>query len=232
MSYTTEDYARLLAALEENSDETYRKFNESLLPGTTGTYGVRVPVLRAMVKEIRKGDWRGFLSAAQDTTHEERMLRGLVIAGAKCDLAEKLSYLRDFLPKIDNWAVCDIVSGECKWKENDLDAVRTFLSPYLRSENAYEVRFALVQLMQYFWRDDRIDRSLAAYQSIRHEDYYVRMALAWGLSVFFVKQREKTLPLLQAQVFPLWVHNKAIQKCRESFRVCAEDKSYLNTLKG
>lgn len=43
MSYSAADYARLLAALEENSDETYRKFNESLLPGTTGTYGVRVP---------------------------------------------------------------------------------------------------------------------------------------------------------------------------------------------
>lgn len=231
MSYTAEDYARLLAALEENSDETYRKFNESLIPGTTGTYGVRVPVLRALVKDIRRGDWRGYLSLARDTTHEERMLRGLVIAGAKCDLAEKLSYLRDFLPKIDNWAVCDIVSGECKWKERELDAVWTFLSPCLRSENAYEVRFALVQLMQYFWRDDWIDRALCAYRSVQHEDYYVRMALAWGLSVFFVKQREKTLPLLEKQVFPLWVHNKAIQKCRESFRVSDADKAYLNTLK-
>lgn len=231
MSYTAEDYARLLAALEENSDETYRKFNESLIPGTTGTYGVRIPVLRALVKDIRRGDWRGYLSLARDTTHEERMLRGLVIAGAKCDLAEKLSYLRDFLPKIDNWAVCDIVSGECKWKERELDAVWAFLSPYLRSENAYEVRFALVQLMQYFWRDDRIDRALCAYQSVQHEDYYVRMALAWGLSVFFVKQREKTLPLLTQHSFPTWVHNKAIRKCRESFRVSDADKAYLNTLK-
>lgn len=183
------------------------------------------------MKEIHKGDWRGFLAAARDTTHEERMLRGMVIAGAPCDLAEKLALLGGFLPKIDNWAVCDTVSGDCKWKAGELDAVWDFLAPCLHSPHTYEVRFAAVQLMQYFWRDDRIDRTLCAYQSVHHEDYYVRMALAWGLSVFFIKQREKTLPLLQQQVFPLWVHNKAIQKCRESFRVSVEDKAYLNTLK-
>ena len=57
------------------------------------------------------------------------------------------------------------------------------------------------------------------------------MALGWGLSVFFVKQRGRTLPLLEGKVFPPAVHNKAIQKCRESLRVSAEDKAYLKGLK-
>lgn len=51
------------------------------------------------------------------------------------------------------------------------------------------------------------------------------MALAWGLSVFFVKQRAKTLPLLEQGVFPAAVHNKAIQKCRESYRVSCRGQS-------
>lgn len=231
MSYTAENYAQLLAALEENSDESYRKFNESLIPGTYGTYGVRVPVLRRLAKEIRKGDWRGFLVAAQNTTHEERMLQGLVITGAQCSLEEKLCLLRDFLPKIDNWAICDIVSGDCKWNERELEPVWNFLAPYLHSDHPFAVRFAVVQLMQYFWRDAWIDRALSAYQSVQHEDYYVRMALAWGLSTFFVKQREKTLPLLMHHCFPAPVHNKAIQKCCESLRVSDADKADLRALK-
>ena len=106
-----------------------------------------------------------------------------------------------------------------------------FFAPCLQSQQEFEVRFAVVQLMDYFWRAEWIDRSLAAYRTVQHQGYYVTMALAWGLSVFFVKQRAKTLPLLEQGVFPAAVHNKAIQKCRESYRVSAEDKAYLNTLK-
>ena len=231
MAYTSDDYAALLVQLSANSDEKYRQFNESLMPGTTNTYGVRVPVLRGFAKELLKGDWRGFLSVAQDNTHEELMLQGLVIAGAKCDLSEKLKLLRGFIPKINNWAVCDVTAGDCKWKKEQLQTVWDFFEPYLHSESEFEVRFAVVQLMDYFHGKDWIDRALAAYRSVKHEGYYVTMALGWGLSVFFVKQRERTLPLLEKKVFSPAAHNKAIQKCRESLRVSAEDKVYLNTLK-
>ena len=231
MGYTKADYAALLAQLQENSDEKYRAFNESLIPGTVNTYGVRAPVLRGFAKDIRKRDWRGFLAAARDDTHEERLLQGLVIAGAKCDLSEKLSLLRTFIPKINNWAICDMTAGDCKWKDAQLETVWDFFAPYLHSENEYEVRFAVVQLMDYFHGNAWIDRALAAYRSVKHEGYYVTMALAWGLSVYFIKQRDKTLPLLEQRVFSPAVHNKTIQKCRESFRVSAEDKDYLKGLK-
>lgn len=231
MSYTEKDYAALLVRLAAHGDESYRSFNEGLMPGTENTYGVRMPVLRGFAREILRADWRGFLAAAQSGSHEERLLQGLVIAGAKCDVPEKLELLRGFIPQIDNWAVCDMVSGSFKWRPAQLEAVWAFLAPYLQSRQEFEVRFAVVQLMQYFYGDDWIDRALEAYRSVRHEGYYVTMALGWGLSVFFVKQREKTLPLLEQAVFPPAVHNKAIQKCRESLRVTAEDKALLNTLK-
>ena len=154
-----------------------------------------------------------------------------MIAAARCELPEKLAYLRAFLPKINNWAVCDMVSSTFHWKEDQLPAVWDFLTPYLSSPAPYEVRFAVVQLMEYFHGGPWIDRTLAAYRSVKHEDYYVSMALAWGLSVCFVYQREKTLALLEAQAFAPEVHNKAIQKCRESRRVSAEDKVYLGRLR-
>ena len=82
--FTETEYAALLMRLAELGEEKFRAFNEKLMPGTTGTYGVRIPLLRTMAKEIIKNDAKGFLAVAQDDTHEERMLQGLVIAGMRC----------------------------------------------------------------------------------------------------------------------------------------------------
>ena len=231
MSYNEKDYQALLRSLSEQGDEAFRRFIESLMPGTEHTYGVRAPALRSMARELLRGDWRGYLAAARADSHEEVLLQGLVTAGAKCPLEEKLERMRLLIPKLSNWAQCDMTAGACKWKERELPAVWAFFAPDLHSAREFEVRFAVVQLMDYFAGDQWIDRALAAYRSVTHQGYYVTMALAWGLSVFFVKQRGKTLPLLEAGVFPPAVHNKAIQKCRESFRVSPEDKAYLKNLK-
>lgn len=231
MIYSASDYAALLAQIKAASDEKYKKFNDSLVPGMTNSYGVRVPQLRALAKEICKGDWRGFLALSQLDSYEETMLRGMVIARAKCDTAEKLSMLKGFIPHIDNWAINDVVTGDCKWKPSELVQVWEFFVPYLQSGEEFAVRFAVTQMMSYFLVEEYIDRVLALYQQVSHSGYYVQMALAWALSVCFVKYRDKTLPIFQAKTLPDFVHNKGIQKCRESFRVSAEDKAYLNTLK-
>ncbi len=106
-----------------------------------------------------------------------------------------------------------------------------FFAPCLQSQQEFEVRFAVVQLMDYFWRAEWIDRSLAAYRTVQHQGYYVTMALAWGLSVFFVKQRAKTLPF--------WSRAYSLQPCtikpsRNAGKAIASaprTKAYLNTLK-
>ena len=146
MSYTQADYDILLERLRRESDERYRVFNESLIPGTERTYGVRAPALRKIAKELLQGDWRAFLSLVRAGSHEERLLQGMVCAGAKCSLDEKLTLLHTFLPRINNWAVCDTTAGACKWKEADLPAVWDFFAPCLQSQQEFEVRFAVVQL--------------------------------------------------------------------------------------
>ena len=71
MSYTQADYDILLERLRRESDERYRVFNESLIPGTERTYGVRAPALRKIAKELLQGDWRAFLSLVRAGSHEE-----------------------------------------------------------------------------------------------------------------------------------------------------------------
>ena len=108
--------------LEQLSEEDYKKFNENLLPGTKHVLGVRMPKLRALAKEIAKGDFRAYLneayekiSADKGSYHEEIMLEGLVIAYAKMELKERFFYLDRFVPKIHNWAVCDCCSNTYKF---------------------------------------------------------------------------------------------------------------------
>lgn len=222
-------YNQILSQLDALRDEKYRKFNESLIPGAEGTsYGVRLPQLRTIAKEIIKGDWQQFLSDAKGSDiYEIIMLRGLVIATVPCEYEKRLQMIADFVPSINNWAVCDCVTASIKSATKNLSETFTFLKPYLESREEFELRFGVVMLMDYFITEEYIDWVLEIYQNIRHEAYYVNMAVAWALSVCFVKFREKTLAVFQAQALSTWVQNKAIQKCRESRRVSAEDKEML-----
>ena len=76
-----------------------------------------------------------------------------------------------------------------------------------------------------------VEEALKILQAMKHEDYYVKMGVAWAISIFYIKQPQLTLPLLQENNLDDFTHNKAIQKIRESFRVSKEDKEMLNGLK-
>lgn len=232
-TYTREDLECLDKQLRGLADEKYRDFHSGLIPNVdTVFYGVRVPVLRKLAKEIAKGDWRGFteLSAGSDV-YEMNMLCGMVTALAKCDFEEKLTYVERFVPGINNWAVCDIVCGDLKDVKKNRERMFAFIRPYLASEREYEVRFAVVILMQYFLTDEYITDVLGIYDGIRHEGYYVKMAVAWGVSLCFIKYREITLDYLLSCNLDDFTYNKSIQKMTESFRVSREDKEMLRLMK-
>lgn len=231
MAYTQQSYQQLLCTLKELGEESFKAFNLKLIPGKTQAWGVRVPTLRRLAKQIAHEDAQGFLSIAREDTLEECMLQGMVIGAMRCSLAQRFALTTEFVPKIDNWAVCDVFCGDLKAIKKDLPAGRAFLERYECSDKEFELRFLAVMLMQYYTGDAYIDNTLKVYQTIRHEGYYVKMAIAWGLSVCFIKQREKTLPLLQNGAFDLFTHNKAIQKCCESRRVSPQDKALLRRLK-
>ncbi len=226
------DYNQIINELKETGEPEYKKFNESLIPGEITSYGVRVPYLRKMAQQIARDDWQAFLKAAKEDSHEERMLQGMVIGYAKCPFEEKLQYIKDFVPKINNWAVCDTVCAGLKDIKKNLAGFLEFLRPYMESKKEYELRFALVCLMDYYITDEYIDMTLEFMANIEHEAYYVRMAAAWGLSVCFVKYRDKTIEyFISGKIQDSWVNNKAIQKIRESFRVGKDDKNLLLNFK-
>lgn len=217
----------LIQKLFELQDTTYRDFHSGLCPGTVNIIGVRIPLQRKLAQEITKRDFRIFLAEVQNQYYEETMIEGFVIAKAKLSLTERLELLRHFVPKIDNWAVCDSVCASFRFKPEDLPEVWQFILQYQNSEREFELRFMLIMMLDHFLQPEYTTDVLKIVQSIKSEQYYVKMAQAWLIAECFVKAREQTLTLLKQDVLMTWVQNKAIQKIRESYRVTPEDKQML-----
>ena len=132
--------AELLALV----DEKYRKFSSGLTPGTNNILGVRLPALRKIGKRIAKADWRSYLETAQVDSFEETLLQGMVIGYADVELPERLMLIKDFIPKIDNWSICDSFCTGLKFTKKHKEEVWLFLQPYLKSKEVYEIRFGVV----------------------------------------------------------------------------------------
>lgn len=225
------DSAALVKYLKTLSDEPYQKLQYKLIPGAENVLGVRVPKLRALAKQIAKGDWRRFLNGAQDACFEEIMLQGLVIGYAKMTPDETFARVADFVPKINNWEVCDVCCSTFKTAAKEKEKLFAFLQPYLKSQREFDLRFAVIMLMDYFITEEYIDRILKIYDEIRHDGYYVKMAVAWALSVCFVKYQDKTMRFLEQNSLDDWTFNKTLQKITESYRVDDNMKTIIRNMK-
>jgi 3-methyladenine DNA glycosylase AlkD len=213
------------------SEEEYRKFNSMLTPNVDNMLGVRLPLLRKLAKEIARGDWRAFLAAADDEYFEETMLQGIVIGYAKADTEEMLQYVSRFIPKINNWAVCDTFCTGLKFTKQNKARVWEFLMPYFASETEYEVRFGVIMLLLYFIDEEYIARVLQHLDSVRHVGYYARMAVAWAVSMCFVGQPDPTMLYLKQNSLDDFTYHKTLQKITESHQVDDETKDIIRSMK-
>ena len=217
--------------LFEKQDLKYKEFHSSLCPNVDKIIGVRVPELRKMAKEIALQDYDDFLTNAQNEYYEELLLQGLVIGYAKISIEETFKYLKNFVPKINNWAVCDTTCSNLKITKKHMKEMWEFLEQYINSDKEYEIRFALVMYLNYYLTDEYIDEILKKVDKITNKEYYVQMAIAWLISFSYIKQKEKTKKYLLKNNLDKFTHNKSIQKICESYRVLQEEKEELRKIK-
>jgi len=221
---------RLFAA----ADAKYKEFHSRLVPGSRPIIGVRLPQLRALAKEIlQQCDWRTYLQQAEGDYVEQTMLQALVLSKAPCkDFEEYLQWIAAFVPKIDSWAICDTFCAGLKTVRKHPTRVWDFLQPYLHSDKEYELRFAVVMLLDYYITADYLPQLYTHFNRIRHEGYYVKMAVAWTISVCFAKFPESTLNYLQkeAELDPE-TQQKALQKIVESLRITPEMKTIIQDMR-
>ena len=212
------------------AEEKYRIFTASLTPGKENILGVRLPLLRKMAKNILKGDWRTYLLEANDDSMEEVMLQGMVIGGSKAEVEEKLKLATGFIPKIDCWSVCDCFCGTLKIATTNQEQVWEFIQPYFKSENEYDLRFGIVMLLHYL-SPEYAPHAFAHFNQVKHEGYYVKMAVAWVLSMYYVNMPELTMEYLKLNDLDNFTYNKTLQKIIESLRVDQVTKERIRNMK-
>jgi 3-methyladenine DNA glycosylase AlkD len=221
----------IMELLQENQDEKYGQFQRKLLPtiDPTKILGVRTPVLRRMAKQLQN-DQRCtvFLSELPHTYFEENLLHGIILS-ENADFQSCVEQLERFLPYVDNWAVCDQTAPKIFKKHKE--ELLLYIQKWLVSEHVYTVRFAIGMLMRHFLEDDFKPEYLDMVTKIQSKEYYINMEIAWYMATALAKQWEATIPYLEAKTMARWVHNRTIQKARESYRIPEEQKEYLKTLK-
>lgn len=97
------------------------------------------------------------------------MLQGMVLGYVKADPEEILHYIADFIPKIDNWSVCDSFCTGLKFTLKNKEQMWDFIVPYLLSDKEYEIRFAVVMMLNFFIEEAYISRILQLLDKVRHE---------------------------------------------------------------
>lgn len=212
--------------LFENRDLPYKQFHSKLVPtiDSDKIIGVRIPQLRKMGKQLEDNNFSW-------DYYEEVMLHGFYIGYAKLSYEERILLLDEFVPKIDNWAVCDCVCSTLKFVNKNKADFLQYLGKYTKSDKEYEIRFALVMLMNYYIDDEYSDMAIDYFSGVKSDFYYVNMAAAWALSVAFIKYESKVMPLIENVNLTKEIHNMTISKIRDSFRVDKETKQYLKTLR-
>ena len=212
-------------------DLSYRDFHAKLMPTVdkARVIGVRTPKLRAFAKEFGKTEGaKEFLKVLPHQYYEENNLHGLLIEQIK-DYPTLIRELNRFLPCIDNWATCDLLTVRVVKKH--LDTFTEEVERWLASDHTYTIRFGIGMLMRYYLEEHFSLEYPEKVAKIRSEEYYVNMMRAWYFATALAKQYEAIFPFLEEKRLDAWTHNKTIQKAIESYRITQEQKVYLRTLR-
>lgn len=216
-------------SLFELRDEEYKQFSASLMPTVNPdtVIGVRVPLLRKLAKKT-KDSKDVFLSSLPHDYFEENNLHAFIISDIS-DFDECIGQVERFLPYVDNWATCDGLRPKCfaKNKAKLLEHIQAWLC----ADEPYTVRFGIEMLMLHYLDEDFNPDMLQAVAKIRSDEYYVNMMIAWYFATALAKQWKESVSFLENKKLSTWVHNKTIQKAVESYRLSAEQKQYLKSLR-
>lgn len=218
--------------LLSKKDEKYREFHKKLVPDTKyEIIGVRIPEIRKTVKNTLSQEETYAFLQSDHRYYEEYMAHGLIIAEKIKEPDETYDLLNNFLPTIDNWAICDTVAASIKKLAKNKDLLLKNIKIWIKSNRVYTVRFAVVCLLAYFTDKEYTDNTIKIVSTVKTDEYYINMAIAWLYSVILVKNYDGIIGLLESKTLPQFIQNKTIDKARDSYRINETKKEYLKTLK-
>lgn len=218
--------------LFELADSKYKEFHSKLCPGTNNIIGVRIPILRKYAKEIaNQCEIKEILKQIDNKYYEEIMLQGMLIGIEKEEFKKVKKHIEEFIPKIDNWAVCDVFCAGLKITKNNKEEMWDFIQKYLKTDKEFEIRFAIVMILDFYIEEEYLQKNFKIFDNINSQDYYVQMAVAWAISICLIKFYDETIKYLSNANLDTFTYNKALQKAIESYRITDENKEKLRQMK-
>ena len=221
----------LIDKLMKVKDDKYKEFQSKLVPNIPKDtiIGIRTPEMRKIAKEVFESDDRdSFLNDLPHKYYEENLIHFFVISMIK-DFDECIKRVEEFLPYIDCWPVSDQASPK-SFKKNH-DKLLLYIKKWIKSKHVYTSRFGIRMLMNEYLDKDFKEEYLKLVSSVKSEDYYLKMMVAWYFATALAKRYDETIPYFEKHVLDEWIYKKAIQKAIESYRVTDEHKKYLKSIK-
>lgn len=221
------DVSFKIAKLAEGN-ESYAAFNQRIVNTKMPVIGVRVPDLRRLARELAPDMSAADISkllTVQNKSFDYVLLCGLLITRARLDNQTAIDLTKQYLPHVDSWAHIDVFVE--KKRRFASEVWWDFALECLQSEAEFTVRYGVVSLMTNFLDEAQIDRVFAALRNVKHDGYYVKMALAWLYATAAVNFFEKTLAELENSQIDAWTRNKSYQKMRESRRFTPEEQEII-----
>ena len=217
--------------LIKSKDDKYKIFQAKLVPNISSDtiLGIRTPEIRKISKEVFESDYRDiFLNELPHKYYEENLIQFFVISMIK-DFDTCVIEVEKFLPYVDCWPVSDQATPKSFKKHHD--KLLPYIKKWIKSKHIYTARFGIRMLMNEYLGEDFKKEYLDLVASIKGDDYYLKMMVAWYFATALAKRYDETIPYFEKHILSDWVHKKAIQKAIESYRVTEEQKKYLKSLR-
>ncbi|MBR4542407.1 MAG: DNA alkylation repair protein [Lachnospiraceae bacterium] len=212
-------------------DDKYKEFQAKLVPNIDPDIilGVKTPEMRQIAKEVFNSKEKdAFLKDLPHKYYEENLVHFFIISMIK-DFDECIREVETFLPYVDCWPVSDQATPR-SFKKNH-EKLLPYIKKWIKSKHLYTSRFGIRMLMNEFLGDEFKDEYAKLVASVKSDEYYLKMMVAWYFATALAKNYDETIKYIEERKLGDWVLKKTIQKAVESYRVTDEHKEYLKSFR-
>lgn len=230
IEWNLKDYKKYEDYLFSLQDLDYQKFHSKITKTNYKIIGIRVPLMRKIADNIYKGNYLKYLKSYDNNYYEEIFIRGIVISKIK-DINILIKKMKEFVLKIDNWAICDSFCNSLKIVNKNKDIFWDEILNFIKSDKEFVVRVGIILILNFYIEEKYLDKIFNIFDNLNTDKYYINMAISWTICEMYIKYKDKTLKYMKKNKLNCFVQNKTISKIKDSYRISKEEKEYLNQLK-
>ena len=205
------------------------QWEQNIVKTSLPCIAVSAPKVNQIVKQLSQKNFIDFINLWIWENHTCTLVIGNLITKID-DFETQKQYLIKYAQLADNWATIDCL--KFKFNKQNINQFLEFSKQLISHSHTFARRLGVVILLKLCKFPNLIDEIFQTIPLLYAEtEYYVNMAVAWLVCECYIKYKSKTLQLFKTRQLNDFVNNKAISKCKDSFRVTSQDKAYLSKYK-